>query len=51
MKTEDYPGDQEIRLTRKAILELVDSKDWEAVKLARKDLFSMLQAKEKWLSQ
>ena len=49
METDNYPGNEEIKLQRISVLELEATNDWGAVKLAREDLYALVKEKEKWL--
>jgi len=51
METDNYPGNKDITIQRKTVLELEKSKDWQALKHAKHDLYAMIKAKEKWLKQ
>ncbi len=46
---EQYPGNEDIFLQEKAILQLEDSEDWGALELAMHDLSGMIQKREKWV--
>lgn len=48
---DDYPGNEDIRQQRQAVLDLERSEDWQALEMAKKDLYSMVKAKEKWCNE
>lgn len=48
MGLEEYPGNEDIFLQKRAVLQLEDSRDWGALELAKHDLSGMIQKREKW---
>jgi len=51
MVMDNYPGNEDLALQRKAILGLEKSRDFDALKLAKHDLYAMIKVKEKWLEE
>jgi len=48
MRPEDFPGNNEIKEIREAILGLQKTDSWEAMMLAMSDLFYLIKKKEQW---
>lgn len=51
MKSSDYPGNGEITLTRKAVLNLQNTQDWQALEMAKSDLYFLIKKRQAWLNK
>lgn len=51
MRIEDYPENDEIQKTQKAIEDLMKTDDIGALKFAEHDLNTMLQKRKEWLEK
>ena len=49
MRVEDFPGNNEIKKIRKAILHLEQYNDYEAIIHAKTDLYHLLKKREEWV--
>lgn len=51
MKVSDYPGNEEIAILRKALIDLDKEYDWQAAYHASLDLKHELKKRDKWIKK